>query len=83
MTPLQPEFPSSLVRRGEFEFPEVRLVELDLMNPDFRIHHDPGKLAAALTSLYHESMRRNGRRFATNGQPPPGARGPVEAGYKR
>ncbi|MBI4219787.1 MAG: YvcK family protein [Chloroflexi bacterium] len=68
MTPLQPEFPASLVSRGAFDFPGVELVELDLMDQEFRIHHDPRKLAAALTSLYHESVRRNGRRFVMNGR---------------
>ncbi|MBI4305058.1 MAG: YvcK family protein, partial [Chloroflexi bacterium] len=62
MTSLQPEFPASLVTRGHFDFPDVRLVEMDLMNAEFRIHHDPKKLAAALTTLYHESSRPNGRR---------------------
>lgn len=67
MTPLQPEFPASLVPRGEFNFEGVRLVELDLMNPEFRIHHDSSKLAAALMSLYHETVRKNGRRTAAEG----------------
>jgi uncharacterized cofD-like protein len=68
MTPLQPDFPASLVRRGEFDFPGIELIELDLMDQEFRIHHDPRKLAAALTSLYHDSERRNGRRFGMNGR---------------
>ncbi|MBI4220457.1 MAG: YvcK family protein [Chloroflexi bacterium] len=62
MTSLQPEFPAGLVTRGYFDFPGARLVEMDLMNSEFRIHHDPRKLAAALTALYHESSRRNGKR---------------------
>jgi hypothetical protein len=68
MTPLQPEFPADLVRRGDFSFGNVHLVEQDLMSEEFRIHHDPWKLAQALTSLYHESVRRNGRRSAQNDQ---------------
>jgi uncharacterized cofD-like protein len=62
MTPLQPEFPANLVQLGDFSFDNVRLVEQDLMSQEFRIHHDTWKLAQALTSLYHESVRRKGRR---------------------
>jgi len=65
MTPLQPEFPAKLVTRGDFDFDGIRLVEHDLMNPEFRIHHDSSRLAAALMSLYHETVRKNGRRPET------------------
>ena len=60
-SPLGPKFPkSSLVRLGEFDFPGVALWQADFMNDEFRGHHDPEKLAAALMELYHGANERNG-----------------------
>lgn len=62
MTPLGPLFPlSRLVVLGDYEFPGVTLVERDLMNSEFRGHHDPGKLAAALNDVYHWWVQRPAR----------------------
>ncbi|MBM3956630.1 MAG: YvcK family protein [Gemmatimonadetes bacterium] len=62
-SPLGPKFPrSALVRLREFDFPGVRLWQRDLMNDEFRGHHDPGKLATALIELYHVANGRNGPR---------------------
>lgn len=53
-SPLGPNFPKSLlVTLGEYDFPGVKLVYLDLMNEEFRGHHDPSKLASALLGIYH------------------------------
>ncbi len=60
-SPLGPKFPySSIVRLGEFDFPDVRLWQADFMNDEFRGHHDPDKLATALMELYHGANGRNG-----------------------
>jgi len=60
-SPLGPRFPhSSLVRLGEFDFPDVALRQADFMNDEFRGHHDSEKLAAALMELYHGANGRNG-----------------------
>jgi uncharacterized cofD-like protein len=62
MSPLGPKFPLSLlVPLGNFNLPDVRLVQLDLMNDEFRGHHDPAKLASALMDIYHRESGTNGR----------------------
>jgi len=60
-SPLGPKFPhSSIVRLRDFDFPGVALRQGDFMNDEFRGHHDPEKLAAALLELYHGANGRNG-----------------------
>jgi uncharacterized cofD-like protein len=62
MSALGESFPNSrLVLRGDFEFPGIGLVEADLMNMDFRGHHHPEKLAAALLGVYHKAVVESGR----------------------
>jgi uncharacterized cofD-like protein len=61
-SPLGPKFPiSSLVLLKDFDFPGTQLRLADLMNDEFRGHHDPEKLATALMELYHGVNGRNGR----------------------
>ena len=62
MSPLGPKFPMSmLVALGEYDFPGVELVRQDLMDDEFRGHHDPSKLASALLGIYHREVAQAGR----------------------
>lgn len=60
MTTLEPGNPAHLIQLGTFDSPETKLVLTDLMNPEFRTHHDPDKLAAAVMEIYHGETRNNG-----------------------
>ncbi len=48
---------SKPVEKGDLSFLEARLVEADLMNDQFRGHHDPQRLASTLIDIYYETMK--------------------------
>ena len=53
VAPLGPEFPASPVFLDQRTIPEIELVQAELVNEAFRLHHDPHKLAETLLDLYH------------------------------
>lgn len=56
---LGPEFPASPVLLDQRQIPGVKLIQSDLVNQDFRLHHDPQKLASTLMELYHSNRKNN------------------------
>ncbi|MBI2866131.1 MAG: YvcK family protein [Chloroflexi bacterium] len=50
-TPLPAEWPNRTVEMGGSLPPEVTLVTADLVREDYRLRHEPGKLAARLMSI--------------------------------
>ena len=52
VAPLGPQFPASPVSLDGDADSDVPVVTADVVNRDFRLHHDPKKLASALMDLY-------------------------------
>ena len=52
--PLGDEFTGTPVEYGRYPVKDVKLVKEDIINADFRLHHDPERLATAIMNLYHD-----------------------------
>ncbi len=52
--PLGDEFTGTPVEDGRYPVKDVKLVKEDIINSDFRLHHDPERLATAIMKLYHD-----------------------------
>jgi hypothetical protein len=57
------EWPSELVRVpvNQHKLGELRLVEMDVVDPASPTRHDPAKLSEALLKLYYDQASRRGR----------------------
>ncbi len=62
--PLDHQFTGSIVQLTDWEMKDVELIHADLVNTQFRLHHDPHKLASTIMNLYYSKGR--GKR-STNG----------------
>jgi len=51
--PLGTEFTGAAVEYGRYPIKDVKLIKEDLVNSDFRLHHDPERLARVIMKLYH------------------------------
>ena len=67
LRPLGRQFTGTPVECREWDVEDVKLVEGDLINREFRLHHDPEKLAAAILDLYYNEWRT---RHSNNGKRP-------------
>lgn len=62
MVDLEQESCARLIKLRNFPFPDVRLIQADLVNEDFGTHHHPEKLARVLFDLYDGEINiGNGR----------------------
>ena len=59
VAPLGPQFPASPVPLDGDVHSKVPVVTADVVNRDFRLHHDPKKLASVLMDLY-DSYNKTG-----------------------
>ena len=57
LTPLDSQFSGSLVGLSDWDVRDVQLIQADLINPEFRLHHDSQKLASAVMNVYYNKWR--------------------------
>ena len=51
--PLGPQFTGSPVQVEDWSMDGIKMIKADLINPEFRLHPDPHKLASTLMNLYY------------------------------
>lgn len=69
MATLGPEFSGSPVRVTGWAMDTPKLVQADLVNPDFLLHHDPHKLASNVMDLYYNNKRLSLGKVSVNMKP--------------